>query len=294
MSNPSRFALAIHGGAGVKPDRDYTEVEAHLTQLIAQGETMMAGGASAVETVECMVAELERSGLYVAGRGAAPSKSGRYELDAAIMDGDGPKAGAVASVSRARSPVQAARAVMERSPYIMFVGDGADAFCEAQALPHVEDEQAWYRLPVGVSAEESRADELSHGTVGAVALDRQGRLAAATSTGGLFGKAAGRVGDTPLIGAGTFASRTVAVSCTGLGEYFILAGVAKDVDARIAYADTPLAAAAMASLDEVARLGGDGGLIAIDASGEIAMPFNSPGMKRASVREGEKAVVSIL
>ncbi|MGB3624354.1 MAG: isoaspartyl peptidase/L-asparaginase [Henriciella sp.] len=294
MSKTSRFALAIHGGAGVKPDRDYSEVEAHLTKLIAHGETMMSEGASAVATVETMVIELEQSGLYVAGRGAAPSKSGRYELDAAIMDGDGPRAGAVASVSRTRSPIRAARTVMDTSPYIMFVGEGADAFCAAQGLPEVEDAESWYRLPVGVSAKETQMNELSHGTVGAVALDSQGRLAAATSTGGLFGKEAGRVGDTPLIGVGTFASRTVAVSCTGLGEYFMLAGVARDIEARMTYSGRPLADAAQASLDAVARLGGDGGLIAIAASGEIVMPFNSPGMKRACVREGESPKVSVL
>lgn len=293
MTQPSRFALAIHGGAGVKPDRDYSEVEAHLADLIARGEAMMAEGASALDTVEAMVADLEQSGLYVAGRGAAPSKGGRYELDAAIMDGDGPRAGAVASVSRVTSPVHAARTVMEKSPHILFVGEGADAFCAEQHLPEVQDEKTWYRLPVGVSASETHRAELSHGTVGAVALDRKGRLAAATSTGGLFGKAHGRVGDTPLIGVGTFASRSVAVSCTGLGEYFMLAGVARDVEARMTYAGAPLAEAALASLDAVARLGGDGGLVAIDASGEIAMPFNSPGMKRASVREGERAIVQV-
>lgn len=294
MTDIPRYALAIHGGAGVRPDRDYREVEAHLAELIARGERLLASGASAVNAVEAMVAEMERSGLYVAGRGSAPSQSGRYELDAAIMDGSRPSAGAVASVSRVQSPVAAARAVMENSPYVMLAGQGADAFCRAQGLAEVADEALWYRLPVGVTPGETRINELSHGTVGAVALDMEGRLAAATSTGGLFGKAPGRIGDTPIIGAGTWASDNVSVSCTGLGEYFMLAGVARDVDARMQYGGEPLNTATRAALDAVARLGGDGGLIAISAKGEIVMDYNSPGMKRASVRAGERARVAIM
>lgn len=292
MSVRPAYALALHGGAGVKPGRDYGEVERHLAGLVRDGEAMLAAGRSALDTVEAMVAGMELSGLYVAGRGSGPSTSGRYELDAAIMDGTGPRAGAVAAVSAPRSPITAARAVMDNSRAILLAGAGADEFCRDQALDCVEDPQDWYRLPVGVSESETRPGELHHGTVGAVALDQDGRLAAATSTGGLFGKAPGRVGDTPILGAGTWASERVAVSCTGLGEYFLLAGTAREVDARIEYAGATLEDAAQLSLDRIAALGGDGGLIAIDAAGNIALPYNSPGMKRAWVRAGEPPQVA--
>jgi len=286
MSVRPSYALAIHGGAGVKPGRDYSRVEAHLERLISEGEAMLCAGESALDTVETMVANLEGSGLYVAGRGSAPSRSGRHELDAALMDGARQAAGAVANISAVKHPIKAARHVLEHSPYVLFAGEGANQVARAAGLEQVEDPEDWYTLPVGVLQTETEEAELQHGTVGAVALDRNGNLASATSTGGLFGKASGRIGDTPLIGAGTWASDRVAVSCTGLGEFFILAGTAKDVDARMRYGGETLEHAASASLDDIARLGGDGGLIAIDTEGNMALPFNSDGMKRAWVREG--------
>lgn len=293
MTDRPAYALALHGGAGVKPGRDYGEVEIHLAGLIAEGEARLQEGENALDVVEAMVAALEASGLYVAGRGSAPSTSGRYELDAAIMVGRGPRAGAVAAVCDTVSAIRAARAVLDETPYVMLAGAGADAFCRDRGLALTAAPEDWYRIPVGVTEAETREQALHHGTVGAVALDRDGRLASATSTGGLFGKAPGRVGDTPVLGAGTWASERVAVSCTGVGEYFLLAGVAQDVDARLGYAGASLAEAAAASLAQIADLGGDGGLIAVDAAGELALPYNSPGMKRAWVRAGEPARVCV-
>jgi isoaspartyl peptidase/L-asparaginase-like protein (Ntn-hydrolase superfamily) len=293
MTNRVDYALAIHGGAGVNPSRDYGVVEAHLSTLIAQGETRLRAGESALDVVEAMVNLLELSGHYVAGRGSAPNSAGRYELDAAIMDGAVMRAGAVAALSDICSPINAARCVLEKTAHILLAGEGAQAFCATHKIETVTDPARWYTVPVGVESEEMVQSELSHGTVGAVALDRQGRLAAATSTGGLFGKLAGRVGDTPLIGSGTWADGHLAVSCTGLGEYFILTGAAKDVADRVRYGGSSLADAARATLAEIAALGGDGGLIAVDRFGEITMPFNSGGMKRASVRAGEPPKISI-
>lgn len=293
MTHHPSYALAIHGGAGVKPDRSYQKSARHLSQLIEKGEYMLADGATALDTVQEMVRELEISGLYVAGRGSAPNSAGFVETDAAIMDGPTRRAGAIAAVRNLVSPVDAARQVMEKTPHILLAGEGADRFCQTHQLELVDDPDAWYLIAEGATKEEVRSDQLAHGTVGAVALDKNGRLAAATSTGGLFGKLAGRVGDTALIGSGTWADDSVAISCTGVGEYFIRTSAAKDVAARVTYANSPLNDAAAATLSEIKRLGGDGGLIAIDRRGTVSMPFNSDGMKRASVREGEAPVVAI-
>lgn len=284
-----RWALVLHGGAGVSPGRDYSQVQAHLLALVTEGETWLRAGASAVDTVEWAVSQLEASGLYVAGRGSSPNRIGVVEFDAAIMegplvDGAGPRAGAVAAIQDVRSPIAAARAVMERTPNVLLVGEGATAFARECALPAIGDDPAFFRLPVGVERAETVADELAlgHGTVGAVALDRAGRLAAATSTGGLFGKRPGRVGDTPIPGAGTWADAGLAVSCTGVGEHFILAGGAADVAARIRYGGSAPQLAADAMLDQVARLGGDGGLIALGRDGIPIFAWNSGGLKRAA------------
>lgn len=293
MTSRPDYALAIHGGAGAKPGRDYSEVEVHLATLIKEGEAMLDAGASAIDSVEAMVSALEVSGLYVAGRGSAPNAAGYVEMDAAIMDGSANRAGAVAGVRDLKSPIQAARAVLEYTPHVLLSGSGADHFCKQAGLDQVEDPDNWYRLPVGVEADETTTDELVHGTVGAVAMDREGRLAAATSTGGLFGKREGRIGDTPLIGLGTWADATVTVSCTGLGEYFMLSAVAHDVSARMRYGGEEIKQAVTSSLDSVAKRGGDGGVIAIDNAGTIVMQYNSKGMKCASVKSGEAANVHI-
>lgn len=293
MTTRPDYALVIHGGAGPKPGRDYSEVERHLSGLIADGEAMLKAGENAVDTIEQMVRELEVSGLYVAGRGSAPNAAGFVETDAAIMDGAAMTAGSIAAVRDLVNPISGARTVMDKIPHIMIAGEGADRFCAEYGLKTVSDPAHWYRLPVGVEEIETKTDELSHGTVGAVAMDRQGRLAAATSTGGLFGKRAGRIGDTPIIGSGTWADSRVAISCTGLGEYFILANAAYDIAAQMKYANTPLKQAIVSTLNNVKALGGDGGVVGISAAGEVVTGFNSDGLKSASVKAGEAARVTI-
>lgn len=288
-----QFAVAIHGGAGVMPGRNYDRAKAHLESLIAECRTRLEGGASAIDLVEFAVTELEDSGLYVAGRGSGPNTAGYVELDASIMDGARRKAGAVSAVRDLVNPVRAARLVMEHTHHIMLAGRGAEGFCRGRELAFVEDPESYYRIPDGVDPAEMSATELRHGTVGAVAMDQDGALAAATSTGGLFGKLEGRIGDTPLIGSGTWADRKVAVSCTGIGEAFILAGGAQDIASRVRYLGEPLDEAVDALIRDVAGAGGDGGVVAVGANGEITMRFNSPGMKRAWASNSEPPKVAI-
>jgi len=271
------WALALHGGAGPTRSRDYAREEAHMRALLDDIARELEGGASALDAVTAAVAALEACGMHIAGRGSAPNADGVWELDAAIMDGATRRAGAVAALVGYESPVAVARAVMEKTPHVLLAGSGAAAFAEAQGLKRVEDAQAYY---TPAASRLVAPGELAHGTVGAVAKDCAGRLAAATSTGGLLHKIPGRVGDAPLIGAGTWADARCAVSCTGQGELFIRANVAADVSARMVYAGQSLRAAAAGALADMEALGGDGGLIAVDASGEIAAPFVSDGMKR--------------
>ena len=260
--------------------RDYSVVEKHLHELAIEGESRLRSGATALDVVEFAVAEMESSGMYVAGKGSAPNNAGYVELDASIMDGLTREAGAVAAIVGAVNPISVARGVMERTPHVMLGGHGARAFAEKQSYELVASPDDYYVLPVGVYEDE--IVEQKHGTVGAVALDTSGRLAAATSTGGTFGKLEGRIGDSPLIGPGTWADDRIAISFTGTGEHIIRSGGAISV-AHLVAAGKPVAAAIQSVLDEIKRLGGDAGVIVVTRDGEIVMDYNSDGMKRAAV-----------
>ncbi len=280
----SRARLVLHGGAGALPDRDYGRELAHMRGLIEAGRDRLAAGAVALDVVVETIAALEASGLYVAGRGASPNLAGIYELDASLMDGAARRAGAVAALVGFASPIRAARAVMEATPHVLLAGVGAAAFAADQGLEAIDDPGAWF-TPSWRDTEISATGALV-GTVGCLARDESGALAAGTSTGGTFGKLPGRVGDSPIPGAGVWADDTVAVSCTGHGEMFIRAAVAAQIAHRMRFGGEALEPAAQAALDEVRALGGDGGLIALSAQGQIAMPFNSKGMKRACLDAG--------
>ncbi len=280
----TNYSILLHGGAGAKAGFDYSETEQHLSVLAAQAERQVQGGRSALDVVESAVNAMEASGLYVAGRGSAENDAGYVELDAAIMDGTDSRAGSVACLTGAVYPVSVARGVMEKTRHVMLAGNGADHFAREYGYEVVESPGDYYRLPVGVSREDTQTPD--HGTVGAVALDSHGRLAAATSTGGTFAKREGRVGDSPLIGIGTWADEHLAISCTGTGEQIIRAGGAMAIAAAVRHG-ARLKDAVDIMLARVAELGGDGGVIAVSASGEQYAAFNSDGMKRASVADGE-------
>ncbi len=275
----ARTALILHGGAGARRERNYDAEVVHMRQVVEAMKTRLDAGASAVDVAVEAVTLLEDSGLYVAGRGASPNLAGAYELDASLMDGASGKAGAVAALQGFRNPVVAARAVMDRTPHVMLAGEGAALFAHDQGLEPIGDEEAWFTR-AGKGEDNHPPGGLSHGTVGCCVLDSQGRLAAATSTAGVFGKMPGRVGDTPIPAAGTWADDHAAVSCTGQGEYFIRVAAAARTAFGVA-AGQSLSEAAQATIDRIGGLGGDGGLIALDRDGNIAQPYNSQGMKRA-------------
>jgi L-asparaginase / beta-aspartyl-peptidase len=290
-----RFAMALHGGAGTLPRNEMTpererEYRAGLASALEAGVKRLAQGGSSLDAVTAAVVLLEDNPLFNAGRGAVFSHDGNNELDAAIMEGATLNAGAVAALQRIKNPVLLARAVMEHSAHVMLIGEGAEEFAQAQGFSFepreyfatAERRQQLRRIQQG-DAELSPLTISHVGTVGAVALDAAGNLAAATSTGGMTNKRHGRIGDTPIIGAGTYAdNRSCAVSATGHGEMFIRAAVAHDISARMRYGGETLAAAVNAVVqDELKRLKGEGGVIAVDRDGNLVMDFNCEGMFRA-------------
>jgi beta-aspartyl-peptidase (threonine type) len=285
-----RPVLAIHGGAGVlRADKPGARHRAVLREALEAGYEILKRSDPSLDAVAAAVVVLENSPLFNAGRGSSFNSDGEIEMDASIMDGATLRAGAVAAVRRIRNPVLAARSVMEASRHVLLAGSGAERLARTQGLRLERPE--YFHTARRLSALKKNLKNY-HGTVGAVALDANGNLAAATSTGGYTGKLPGRVGDSPIIGAGTYAdNRACAVSGTGLGEAFIRAAVGHDVCARMLYMNVAVGAAARAALENVAKLGGDGGLIAVDRRGNLAMPFNSEGMFRACIdRRGRRSV----
>jgi beta-aspartyl-peptidase (threonine type) len=286
-------ALAVHGGAGVLSQENITVTRearylAGLRNALEAGLRALQRGRSSLDAVEAAVKVLEDCPLFNAGKGAVLTIDGHIELDAAIMDGASCDAGAVASVRTIKNPVSAARAVMQQADHVLFACEGAERFARHAGLKMVapeyfmtqERQKQWQKL-----RDDGINRERKFGTVGAVALDSLGNLAAATSTGGMMNKGFGRVGDSPLIGAGTYAdNRTCAVSCTGHGEYFIRYVAAYDVAARMDYAGHSLHAAANYMINQrMKAVGGEGGLIALDTKGNCALPFNTEGMFRGCV-----------
>ncbi len=303
------WSLVIHGGAGVMA-RDHmspaqeAEYKAALTAALDTGARVLEKGGSAVDAVEATVRVMEDDPHFNAGRGAVFTADGTNELDAAIMDGATRKAGAVAGVTRTKNPVSLARAVMEHSPHVMLARDGADAFSREQGLEQVDPayfrtEPRWQQLLDMRAAAAKGAQlfdkNLKYGTVGAVARDQAGHVAAATSTGGLTGKRWGRIGDSPIIGAGTYADdRACAVSATGSGEYFIREGVAHEICARVRMlGESVQQAADFVVQKELKAMGGDGGVIVVGPKGDMGWSFNTPGMYRGRVSASTKAVVAV-
>lgn len=271
------WAIALHGGADATPNRDYAHVEVHMGALLESVSAKLAAGEAALDVAEFAVAELEACGHHIAGKGASPNQDGVWELDAAIMDGASRAAGAVSALVGFLSPIGVARGVMAGVP-VMLSGAGAAQFAAAGGYERVDDPASYYDPSV---KEKLPPNAAGHGTVGAAVRDIHGNLAAATSTGGLLNKTPGRVGDSPIIGAGTWADESVAVSCTGEGEYFMRVAAAASVAGRVRYGREDLQSAASGVIGEVTALGGRGGLISVDSTGNIAAPYNSKGMKRA-------------
>jgi beta-aspartyl-peptidase (threonine type) len=316
--NPIR--LVIHGGAGaIKRSKRNEEREAAYRRVLAQsltaGYAVLEGGGSSIDAVIAAIVVMEDSPLFNAGKGSVFSHAGRNELEASVMDGSTRMAGAVAGVTTIRNPIRAAHAVMTKSAHVMLMGQGAEIFAAEQDLELVDPSYfytpyRWNQLQKAIAKESVLRDhdvdgdtslldkdvdrDEKRGTVGAVALDRYGNVAAGTSTGGLTNKRFGRVGDSPIIGAGNYAdNRSAAVSATGTGEMFIRTAAAFNTAAQVRLQKRPIAEAADNALTEVAAIGGDGGLIVVDAKGDYAMRFNTSGMYRGTIGNDGIAWVGI-
>jgi L-asparaginase / beta-aspartyl-peptidase len=319
--NP-RLGFLIHGGAGVttrgsltpEQEKDY---RAKLEEAVTAGYKALQAGKTSVDAVEIAIRILEDSPLFNAGKGAVFTADGKNELDASIMDGKNLAAGAVAGLHHVKNPISLARAVMEKSPHVMMIGDGAEQFAKEQKIALVDEKYFWtqrrwdelQQIKKSEKGEQGKSEKgkpgiamngyseplaQTFGTVGAVALDKFGNIAAGTSTGGMTNKKYGRVGDSPIIGAGTFANNnTCGVSATGWGEYFIRLGVARDISSMMEYRALPIQQAADLAMKKVQALGGDGGVIAMDKYGNMAISFNTEGMYRAYINGEGKSVVEI-
>lgn len=290
------MALAIHGGAGTILSSSMTaELEAEyrsgLESGLKAGWGVLEKGGSSLDAVEAAVASLEDFPLFNAGRGSVFTHEGKNEMDAAIMDGATLRAGAIAFVRNVKNPVRLARLVMERTEHVLLAAEGANQFAHEVGVEHAPDEyffteHRWLQLQEAIAEGRVQLDHAAAkpvGTVGAVACDSKGHLAAATSTGGMTNKKFGRVGDTPIIGAGNYADDLCAVSCTGHGEYFMKGVTAYDLSARMRYKDLRLEEAANETIERLTAIKGEGGLIAVDANGNVTLPFNSEGMYRGWV-----------
>ena len=292
----SNFAIAIHGGAGTITRENMTAEKElayrfKLAEALDTGYTILKNGGTSLDAVEVTIRVMEDSELFNAGKGAVFTNAGTNELDASIMDGSNLMAGAVAGVKTVKNPISAARKVMEETWHVMLSGDGADKFAQEQNL-EVVDPIYFYTQRRWDSLKKTQAKK--HGTVGCVALDKHGNLAAGTSTGGLTNKQWGRIGDSPIIGAGTYANnQTCAVSGTGQGEYFIRGNVAYDISAMMEYENTTVGEAARKVIGKLFERGGEGGIIAMDSNGNISMPFNTAGMYRGFRKDGSPAKIFI-
>jgi L-asparaginase / beta-aspartyl-peptidase len=305
MSYAVTPVLVIHGGAGVvakeiTPEKE-RRVRAALKLALETGYAVLKAGGSSLDAVSKSIIVLEDDPEFNAGKGAVFNHDGKNELDASIMDGATLRAGSVANVHKVKNPILLARAVMEKSPHVMLAGDGAEQFAKSIGMPLVDPkyfytEERWQQLQQALKEEAAKEKSTAspHGTVGAVALDSTGHLAAGTSTGGMTNKRYGRIGDSPVIGAGTYANAKCAVSATGWGEFYIRTVAAHDICARVEYRNEPVAQAAKdVVMDAVPKLGGDGGVIALDADGNFATPFNTEGMFRGWIDKDGKMHIAI-
>ena len=315
-----KYVLVIHGGAGtilkknMTPEKEAAYTKA-LTSALQAGYDVIKSGGKSLDAVEAAIHVLEDCPLFNAGKGAVFTHDGRNEMDASIMDGKTLSAGAVAGVTTIKNPISAAKAVMEKSQHVMMVGPGAERFAKEAGLTIVDTsyfwtKERWEGLQKAIKEDSVKAvldhdgkptsklgtqnHDYKFGTVGCVALDKEGNLAAGTSTGGMTNKKYGRVGDSPIIGAGTYCSNeTAGISATGWGEFYIRTVAAKTVSDLIEYKGLPVAQAAQLVIDKIGKLGGDGGLIALDRKGNVAMPFNTEGMYRGTVTKEGKIEVKI-
>lgn len=320
QNKEKKYIMVIHGGAGTLTRKNMSvekeaAYRAALTLALQTGYKTLKAGKTSLDAVEATIHVMEDSPLFNAGKGAVFTHDGKNEMDAAIMEGKTMMAGSVAGVTTIKNPISAARAVMEKSEHVMMVGQGAEAFAKQAGITIVDPKyfytkERWDGLQQAIKEDSTKAvldhgskksmklgsknHDFKFGTVGAVALDQAGNLAAGTSTGGMTNKKYGRVGDAPIIGAGTYANNaTAGISCTGWGEFYIRNVVAHDISAMMEYKNLSLADAAAAAIEKVGKMGGDGGLIALDAKGHVAMPFNTEGMYRGTVTEDGKIEILI-